>query len=440
MSLLLQQGRQPGGQRVHIGNQQQHHDADEQQGHQCLQGLAEAGLADLVAQQQAQAHRRRDQADAQVEAHDDAEHQGVDAVQGQQGHQDGGHHNDGGIGLHEHTDDEEQQVQQQQDQHPALSEAGEGVQQQGRQAGGDHHIAGGLGQAHHHHDGGGGNGCLHKGCRQLAPLGILTDKQAHDQGVHHGHGSGLGGGEDTAEDTAQNDNGHQQRPDAALEGLGHLLGRHLLVGGEVIALSIYQGVAHEAHHQQQAGDHRADKQLGHRHIGDGGVHDQGNRRRNDGAQNGRNGRHGHGEGSGIAFLLHGGNGQAANGGGRGHTGAGDGAEQAGGHHRYQGQAALDAPDEGVGHINELPCYTAGHEVARQDEEGNGQQGGGVHTGKEFLGQHQHGQVRHVQGYQGADAQGDKDGNAQEGQKQQQNKYEQCCVHTAVPPFFSSASS
>ena len=43
-------------------------------------------------------------------------------------------------------------------------------------------------------------------------------------------------------------------------------------------------------------------------------------------------------------------------------------------------------------------------------------------------------------YQGADAQGDKDGNAQEGQKQQQNKYKQSCVHTAVPPFFSSASS
>ena len=122
------------------------------------------------------------------------------------------------------------------------------------------------------------------------------------------------------------------------------------------------------------------------------------------------------------------------------AGAGDGAEQAGGHHRYQGQAALDAPDEGVGHINELPRNTAGHEVARQDEEGNGQQGGGVHTGKELLGQHQHGQVRHVQSYQGADAQGDKDGNAQEGQKQQQNKYKQSCVHTAAPPFFSSASS
>ena len=120
--------------------------------------------------------------------------------------------------------------------------------------------------------------------------------------------------------------------------------------------------------------------------------------------------------------------------------AGDGAEQARGHHRYQGQAALNAPDKGIGHIDEFPRNTAGHKVARQDKEGNGQQGGGVHTGKELLRQHQHGQVRHVQSYQGADAQGDKDGNAQEGQKQQQNKYKQSCVHTAVPPFFSSASS
>ena len=66
--LFLQQGRQPCGQRIHIGDQQQHHNADEQQGHQRLQRFGKARLADLIAQQQAQTHRRRHQTDAEVEA------------------------------------------------------------------------------------------------------------------------------------------------------------------------------------------------------------------------------------------------------------------------------------------------------------------------------------------------------------------------------------
>ena len=51
---------------------------DQQHGHHGLQGVRQPGFAGLVAQQQTQAHRRRHQTDAEVEAHDDAELQQID--------------------------------------------------------------------------------------------------------------------------------------------------------------------------------------------------------------------------------------------------------------------------------------------------------------------------------------------------------------------------
>ena len=70
---------------------------------------------------------------------------------------------------------------------------------------------------------------------------------------------------------------------------------------------------------------------------------------------------------------------------------------------------------GITNVNQFSCNTAGHDIARQNEEGDA-----VHAREHSLRQHNQGQVRQVQGCQGADAQGDVDGESQEGETQQQN--------------------
>ena len=70
---------------------------------------------------------------------------------------------------------------------------------------------------------------------------------------------------------------------------------------------------------------------------------------------------------------------------------------------------------GITNVNQFSCNTAGHDIARQNEEGDGQQGAAVHAREHSLRQHNQGQVRQVQG-----CQGDVDGESQEGETQQQN--------------------
>jgi len=192
------------------------------------------------------------------------------------------------------------------------------------------------------------------------------------------------------------------------------------MGRQIVLVAVIQAVGNQSHRQNDARQHGAQEQLRHGHIGDAGVHDQHNGGRNDGTQDGGDGRYAHGEGGGIALPLHGGDGDAADGGGGGHAGAGDSAEQGGGQNGHQGQAALDVSYNGITNVNQFSCNTAGHDIARQNEEGDGQQGAAVHAREHSLRQHNQGQVRQVQGRQGADAQGDVDGESQEGETQQQN--------------------
>ena len=87
-----------------------------------------------------------------------------------------------------------------------------------------------------------------------------------------------------AENAAQNDDGHQQRPDAFLEGVADLLGRLLFVGRQVLSLAVDQRIDDQAAGQQNTGDHRTHEQLRHRYVGDGGIHDQGDGGGDDGAE------------------------------------------------------------------------------------------------------------------------------------------------------------
>ena len=196
--------------------------------------------------------------------------------------------------------------------------------------------------------------------------------------------------------------------------------------------AVDQRIGDQGAGQDDAGQRRAHEQLGHGDVGDAGVDDQHDGRRDDGSQDGRDRGHARGELGGIALLLHGGDGDAADGGGGGHAGAGDGAEQRGGYHGHDAQAALDVADKRVTDVYQLGGDAAGHDVARQDKERNGQQRTGVHAGEEFLRQHDRGKPCYIHGHQGGNAEGDIDGQAHESEYQKQNDQKQTDVHGLTP--------
>ena len=84
------------------------------------------------------------------------------------------------------------------------------------------------------------------------------------------------GGEDAAEDAAQDDDGHQQRPDALAHGGADLPQVGLLMGRQIVLVAVIQAVGNQSHRQNDARQHGAQEQLRHGHIGDAGVHDQHN--------------------------------------------------------------------------------------------------------------------------------------------------------------------
>lgn len=54
---------------------------------------------------------------------------------------------------------------------------------------------------------------------QILELQVTIDKQTNHETISHSHGSGFGGGEDTAIDAAQDDDGDQQGPNAILQSI-----------------------------------------------------------------------------------------------------------------------------------------------------------------------------------------------------------------------------
>ena len=114
-------------------------------------------------------------------------------------------------------------------------------------------------------------------------------------------------------------------------------------------------------------------------------------------------------------------GDAADGGGGGHAGAGDSAEQGGGQNGHQGQAALDVSYNGITNVNQFSCNTAGHDIARQNEEGDGQQGEGVHAADGLLNElHQGIAADHIIDA-GGHAHGKQDGHTQRQQQEERAK-------------------
>ena len=237
-----------------------------------------------------------------------------------------------------------------------------------------------------HNRGGGGTG-VDEDVLHLLPVDLAIDEHAHDQAIEHGDSGGLGGGEDAAIDTAQDDHGHQQAPEGILEGLQPFLAGGLGLHRQVGLAAHEQGGHDQAQAHQQAGDDAGLEQVGDGGVSDGAVHHEGDGRGNDHADGAAGGHQSAGKGRGIARLLQSGDHNQAQGRHGGRTGAGDGREEAGHHHADHGHAAADVAQALFRQVDEAAGDTGLlHHVAGEDEERDRQQdelaaGRGAQTGK-----------------------------------------------------------
>ena len=276
---------------------------------------------------------------------------------------------------------------------------------------------------------------------QILDSDVAVD-EAEDQGVENSDSGALGRGEDTAEDTADNDDDHQQAGNAVPQGLEDEL-CVVLFGADIAALLGHDASDdHAAETPEDAGDVACHEQSRDGNgTGDGGVDDH------DVA--GRDHHAGRAGGDvadryvfiGVAvFLLHGSE-DAAHCDSRGNAGAGHCAEEHVSDDVGLSQCAGQTVRNELCAADETAGDTAGvHDVAGEHEEGYCQQREGVDALEHLLcGDGEEALVRHddeqSRGAAETDAQADRETES-EGNEDEGDHYDArngCNCHFCLPP-------
>ena len=254
------------------------------------------------------------------------------------------------------------------------------------------HDAERLHAAEDEHDGARTDGGVDQNLRQVLPLEGLIDIAAADQAVHGRNRAALGRGKDAAVNAAQNDDRHDQRPDALEEyghGFlrGHLLAVHLDVG---ILLDVDVGVNEHENSHQNAWTEAGQEQRADGNLSQNSVRNHADARRDDLPQ--RTGRGGGGKAEilVIAILLHFRRHDAADSCGRRRGRTGNRREERAGENRHIGESALRFAAEQVDEIDEFLAQAAvAHQVTAEDEQRNRHQLIGGHAGKHRLADDHH---------------------------------------------------
>src|SRR5699024_2247722 len=174
------------------------------------------------------------------------------------------------------------------------------------------------------------------------------------QGVEHGDGGGLGGGEPAGGHTHHNDDDRAGRPDGLAQLVDQVLDAELIAAGVVV----FDGQDVDAHHQADgqdaAGEVAGQEQAAHRDAaGGGGVDDHVVAGRHQDALH----RRGDGDGGGkvgvVALVHHHGDQDGAQGGGVGRRRARDAAKEVRVKDVDHAQAAAHPADAGVGQRHQL---------------------------------------------------------------------------------------
>ena len=160
------------------------------------------------------ADRRRDEADREIDDHEDAEMHCVHAVGGDDRHQDRREDQDGRTGVHNHADDQQKQVDDEQDRKTCRERAG-------------HPCGDGLRHMHQRQDARKRNGCredeqdraegphrLSQHIPEVAELQRPVNEYADDQRVEDRDHGGFGRGGHAGVNTSEDDNRGQKSEEA----------------------------------------------------------------------------------------------------------------------------------------------------------------------------------------------------------------------------------
>ena len=319
-------------------------------------------------------------------------------------------HDDGGS-FEEGAQNEQHDEDERHDDDLARGDAHDGIEHGGGKVVVHHDLAECRGGGHHEEDGGvDAYGALDDLEEQLPRHGT-GDEHFHEQGVDHGDGAGFGGGGDAAVDAAKNDDGHHDGPLGFVQGLHHF--REFGTGHGFAVLPAH---ADDVAHQHEGAAHEdAGNDGGHEEVADGNAgggaeKDERDARRDHDAETAGGGVHGGGELLGVAFLLHGGDHDAAHGGHGGGGGAAQRAVEEAGEDGDVGHAPLDVADQTAGNGQQGVGDGAFlHDVASHDEEGDGQQGEGVQRTVHFLCEEHGGKAAHHHAHEDGGADGNADG-------------------------------
>ncbi|MPM09256.1 hypothetical protein SDC9_55572 [bioreactor metagenome] len=379
-------------------------------------------------------HGRRDHAHGGVHHHDDAQHQRVHADGRRDGKEQGRHEENDGLGLEKHAEEKEDQVDQ--------GDQDKGVGGDGDDPGGDlrrHPADGdeprhGLGRGDDEKD----HRCADPRLDDHRPDGLQVqfpvDEGADQEAVDDSHGAGLGGGENSSVDAAEDDEGHDDGQDGIFHGGEKLPAGAGFLPGDVEPGGLDDHHQAEHHGQQDAGAEAREEEVA---DGDPGHHsegDHGNGRRDDHAEGASRRRDGGGEGGRVALLDHGGNHDAADGGHRGRVRSADGPEECAREDGDESEPSPVAPDQGGGQFDQAAGNAPVlHEAAGQHEEGNGHEGKGVGGCEHALGHHDGVEGEVPEGYprDGGEADAHRNGDVQEDEEYEDGKHDRC--HAISPP-------
>ena len=263
----------------------------------------------------------------------------------------------------------------------------------------------------------------------------MVNKFPYEQRINSGNHRGLCRGKNTTIDASQNnDGGHQ-----CGQGVQKDLQETLIVLGTLNSLitALFRNNPtdnHQANANQNAWNKARLEHITHRGAGSNAVDHKGDRRGDDDANRTSCGSQTSGKSPVIAPLFHLWQHDGAHGGHSSRAGARDGRKKHTADDGSHAQATGKLTHRGVGKIDDTSGDTAqSHQIARQHEEGNGDQRKGVQTSKRFLGHHHRANVAgQADGQRCGHAQSDADRHTQHDQHKKHAKQKQN-VHSAAPP-------
>ena len=223
----------------------------------------------------------------------------------------------------------------------------------------------------------------------------MVEHGADQQGVCAGKGAGLGGAHDAEADQDDQQDREQNGPDTIQQSFQDLRqwSRMIMLGLVAEAAGAPGDGQHQQHAHQDAGDPASHEQTANGDLADGAVDDQAHARRNGGDDQAGQAVDGGRPAAVVAQTGHLRSEDAALHRSICNRRTGDAAHQGGHQAGDLTDVAVHMAGAGVGKAHQaLGDAAAVHQVAGQNEQGDGQHGKALRSGNGFLHQNGHGQV------------------------------------------------